>query len=402
MAGLLDKVNTRLPGLLRPLSRLKTKLAGTRPVTTAKHFALWVVKLATVKRLKIGQRADRFVSETELPHTVLRSQLGRMVDTELHSRKVGKAEDIESKFETLGLKHGTEKTKAEAQAMIEHMSVLQGALSKYMTQVDEHLKNQEEVLEQVQEAFEDEVEQLEEQAWNEFQAFLDGKDAEDVVDYQSVHQLVMGTSHVQVGDGKRLQGLKHYVGLVKSGATDFGKVSGETDFEAALRYMKADWVQHRDEIKEQVIKWDKNRDRSSARKYQHNIAALWTIDRLRAMIDEPNKDLAREARQRFLGTYGEMFGVEGRKGIAKKHFQSLREIADERREKEKGDYYIPSSITTITEDDTITEREVIEGHNEEHNEGVNKGRSRRRRGLGRKRGRNRKGRNTVTERKKKD
>ena len=344
MASLFDKANTRLPGLLRPFSRLKTKLAGVKPVTAAKHFALWVVKLATVKKLKIGQRADRFASEAQLPHTVMRSQLGMMVDTELHSRKIAEAEKVEGRFKSLGLKHGTKATKEEAQAMMANLTVLHKALGEYVTQVDEHISVQEKALADVQTEFETEVVNLKKQAWSEFQDFLEGKSAAEIIDNQSVHQLVMGTSYVEVEGGGRLPGLRAVIKDIQNGIDGYEKDAGETDFEAGLRLMKNKWSEHRDEIDEKIIGWEKDMDTTDARKYQHYIAALVSIDRLAAMIDEPNKDAAREARQKFLGTYGEMFGVEGRNDITQKHFQRISEIATSRREKDA------SKLREVSED----------------------------------------------------
>ena len=334
MANLFDKANVRLPVVLRPLSRLKTKLAGIKPVIAAKHFALWMVKAVNFKGVKLEHRVDRFASETALPHVAMRSGLGVAVDTALHSRKVVASGDIKQKFANLGLNHGTAKTKAEAQKMLDNLSVLQGALTEYMSNVDKHLDIQKQQLEKVQQKFEREVGQLEEKSWKEFKKFLEGKESSEIIEYQSVHQLVLGTSHVSLGGKTRLQGLKYYIGQIKAGAGDFKKKSGETDFEAALRYMKEDWAKHRGAIKEQIIEW-KKQHKTDARAYQHYVAALVTIDSLEEMIDKPDESSAREARQKFLGTYGEMFGVKGRKGVSNQYFQALGETADERRDEEQ-------------------------------------------------------------------
>ena len=336
MASIFDKANTRLPGLLRPFSRIKTRLAGKKPVTATKHFALWVVKLVTVLRHKIGQRADRFVSETKMPHTAMRTQLGMIVDTRLHQRRIESSDkdSIEKQFETMGLKHGTTATKKEAEKIMTNLTVLQGALGKFVNKVDEHLQNQEAVFGQLQSEFQNGVDQLEQKAWAEFEEFLKGKNAAEITDYQSVHQLVMGTSHVQVGDEPRLPGLKYYITQIKANVAGFEKSEGETDFEAGLRMMKDKWSGHRAKIEDKLIEWKKSKDRTNARRYQHYFAALETIDRLEDMIDRPNSDTARDARQKFLGTYGEMFGVEGRKSVTKKHFDKLSEIAAQRSDDE--------------------------------------------------------------------
>ena len=60
MASILDKMNARLPALLRPGSRLRTKAASIKPLIALKKFALKTVMVAKKLRLLVPRRAGNF------------------------------------------------------------------------------------------------------------------------------------------------------------------------------------------------------------------------------------------------------------------------------------------------------------------------------------------------------
>ena len=92
MASIFDKMNARLPALLRPGSRLRTKAASIKPLIALKKFALKTVMAAKKLKLLVPRRASNFAKDLHTPHTSLRSKLGADVDTALHSRSIKQAD----------------------------------------------------------------------------------------------------------------------------------------------------------------------------------------------------------------------------------------------------------------------------------------------------------------------
>ncbi|UYM16979.1 hypothetical protein [Endozoicomonas euniceicola] len=318
MASIFDKMNARLPALLRPGSRLRTKAASIKPLIALKKFALKTVMAAKKLRLLVPRRASNFAKDLHTPHTSLRSKLGADVDTALHSRSIKQADpkDILEQFRLKGEKYGTEAAKQEATDLLAAFEKLKPALEKFVEGADVRADRQREAIAKLENKFTDGLAKLKDIAWADMDAFLDSKSSGEVIEYQSLHQLIYGTSHVKTGTGERLPGLKHFVQSVKADPSQRkpvelpnGESGMESEFDAALRLMKEEWIPHGDSVNEQLGRWEDEKHTSSARDHQHYFAFLRSLERLGMMTMDPDKSTALDAKQKFLGQYGELFGI---------------------------------------------------------------------------------------------
>ncbi|MET4693589.1 hypothetical protein [Endozoicomonas lisbonensis] len=325
MASIFDKMNARLPALLRPGSRLRTKAASVKPLVGIKKFALKTVMLAKQLKVLIPRQLRNFASNVYTPKATLRSKLGADVDSALHSRSIRRVDSntLLEQFKQKGEKYGTEAAKREAKELMDAFVKLQPALEAFISGADARTDRYQQKLTAIEQEFTQGIEHLKDIAWEDMLAFLEGASSEEVTQYQSLHQLVYGTSHVDTGSDVRLNGLKQTVQEINENPGL--RREGETTFEAALRIMRTEWSKHKRTVKQQLRTWEDNKDITSARKYQHHLAFLESVESLERMINEPNQDIAREARQHFLGKYGELFGVQGRMPAAAKHLKGLRD-----------------------------------------------------------------------------
>ena len=303
---------------MRPGSRLRTKAASIKPLIALKKFALKTVMAAKKLRLLVPRRASNFAKDLHTPHTSLRSKLGADVDTALHSRSIKQADsnEIIDQFRLKGEKYGTEAAKQEAADLLAAFAKLTPALKEFVEGADKRANEQRKAMAKLENEFTDGLARLKDIAWADMDAFLDSKSSGEVIEYQSLHQLVYGTSHVKTETGERLPGLKHFVQLVKADPLQRksvelpnGESSIESEFDAALRLMKEEWTSYEDSVNEQLDSWEDAKHTSSARDHQHYSAFLRSLERLGMMTTNPDKSTALDAKQKFLGQYGELFGI---------------------------------------------------------------------------------------------
>ncbi|AMO57243.1 hypothetical protein GZ77_16425 [Endozoicomonas montiporae] len=346
MASIFDKVNARLPALLRPGSRLRTKAANIKPLIALKKFALKTVKLAKKLKVLIPRRARNFASNVYTPKAALRSKLGADFDSAIHNRSIRRTDTgkLVEQFRLKGEKYGTESAKQEAQELMDAFIKLQPALEAFISGADARTERYKGKLSDIEQEFTKGVKHLKDIAWADMLRFLEGKSSEEATKWQSLHQLVFGTSKVKAGSGERLHGLKHFVQEIN--ANPSLKEEGETTFESALRMMTEEWSVHERSVKKQLKSWEKSRDVSSARKYQHHMAFLESVASLKKMTNDFDLNAAREEKQQFLGRYGELFGVQGGVPIASKYLQGLKDIESD----------VDSGNETEPEDDFFTDQ----------------------------------------------
>ncbi|MCW7551585.1 hypothetical protein NX722_02770 [Endozoicomonas gorgoniicola] len=311
MSSIFQKINAFVPRLQRPLKAVKTKLAGFAPVVATKKF-LFKKAAAIAKpfvRLYVG--ASKRYRNLRLPTFSRRNALEREVGKQIFKRDV-KAADVEKAMTDLGKARGTKEQAEEARRLMDSMLVVQKELEKYAVAAEASEEALDKHLGIVDEMLADKLVNLKNTRWKDYQSRIRGKSNSRIIHFQSLHQLVFGTDHLPVRDRTtaRLEGLRHYVREAQVERHHGNRQDTDTDLEYAMKKMREDWKLHRAPIDGEIQNIIGSKDRSKTRRLQHLMAYRATIKMLDEVLDAPDTNIARQARENLVSEMGDMLGLK--------------------------------------------------------------------------------------------
>ncbi|OED47256.1 hypothetical protein ACH42_03115 [Endozoicomonas sp. (ex Bugula neritina AB1)] len=291
-----DSARIAMTTLAAPLVRLKTKIKSNGVGSALKLFGARTVKKLNSAASRVSLGVRNFIRDTRFLTIRRENRMDEIITKNVTSRRAAKLNPDELKKIISG------ESAAYIDKRVDNLRAVANFLEEYAPQAEAQRREKQDALEgKIKSDYETKVSLIVQMEREALISFMDSDDFKAVTPWQTLHQLIKGTSFLP--PEQRMKGLKDYVVEVKqSDPTQ----DNPTAFEKALDKMQNDWESIEDSIDaryNQIVKGDQASH--YMREVQHLVAAKDTISELRKL------NANRAHQQDFLGRYGDMFGIDG-------------------------------------------------------------------------------------------